>query len=788
MLKVTRQTPKQTIPPRKSMRQIIQKLNNHSVTTCNEEALQPEINYQKCLERIISQENQKPVRKRKCQQLEASSPKRKRQATLHPPASKPPQSHQEGIRKRPAASHTDFSQVEQCKKRKKLPRKTITIEKEPDTAIPKDTKGQKTSLTDCVPAGISGAPKSVTRSLRKRAIKEAIPLETGPKARLYTKTSTISGAGLGLFAGKTFQPKEFITWYDGDIQNATESDLREVRDSTELCKWSHVATVGKHRIIHGLQAPIAGRGGGSFINDNHDPMTAYNAQLYTMESTLDPRTPQGRELYIQATKKISPGEEIFMPYGRDYWKHFHDSYPDAYEEIFEPQFLYIKQIKQALKKSINEDSGRLCSVLGVLKDTPVIQYEELKDIHKNWDAHNCRYALYRAGLIGIDKMMLTTIRLLKPESDAYFELLGRYVCYRTSQIHDQKKQSEYAKDIAGQWNSMAIRGRGENKKKYPLCIPKNGLFNDDDTKWTTGHIQVFYCFYGASYFNLDAKRMVFVIKALNKNCAMYRALMKQYIMRELDLKEGECIDFTNLSIQKKQNMLMNYFVKREYLSLPMSEGEFVNNCTRDNLKKYLIQEGFTVQTSDTSYASSIPYFLNRADNEQKYKTALTSICQQYDYDLSYIVKPRDYQQFEGKQGITFRPLDGFEHQEEFCDKHTLFMQYIHLFGFDCPEIYPYATTKTLNILLRKMKPDYRHPTKGNMLAQEFIALVFSRHNGTDLSISRLKPALKELRHLLPPEMREKPDALLIKELMEQGHALHEKYSQAPSALNQQSNA
>jgi SET domain-containing protein len=140
---------------------------------------------------------------------------------------------------------------------------------------------------------------------------------------IEVKQSSIPESGNGLFATRDFNEGEIITTYDGEtIDFKTAGELRKQG------KASHIRTLVRMSIcVDGFKDPADAhrKGGGSFCNDaNYSGDTAgvskyqNNAKFSVENSAKDPR----EICYIRALKDIKSGEEIFVSYGRDYWKDF----------------------------------------------------------------------------------------------------------------------------------------------------------------------------------------------------------------------------------------------------------------------------------------------------------------------------------------------------------------------------------------------------------------------------------------------------------------------------------
>ena len=150
--------------------------------------------------------------------------------------------------------------------------------------------------------------------------------------------SGIAGAGLGLFATRDFQAGEPITEYTGQLISHAQGRKLSLADR------SHVrARFGFRDAIDGKRMPdgtpitdpatqMAGRGIAAFAND------AYNSATYSNNADFDIKNSPAtdaiiergninrldregeRVVFIRATRLIKAGEEIFIPYGTDYWR------------------------------------------------------------------------------------------------------------------------------------------------------------------------------------------------------------------------------------------------------------------------------------------------------------------------------------------------------------------------------------------------------------------------------------------------------------------------------------
>jgi SET domain-containing protein len=101
-------------------------------------------------------------------------------------------------------------------------------------------------------------------------------------------------SGLGLFATKPFQRRDFIIEYTGEHISTKEADRRGGRYLFVVSDTETIDGKGRENIAR-------------YINHSCTP----NAEAELDEDELRVR--------IYARKKILPGEEIFYDYGKEYW-------------------------------------------------------------------------------------------------------------------------------------------------------------------------------------------------------------------------------------------------------------------------------------------------------------------------------------------------------------------------------------------------------------------------------------------------------------------------------------
>ena len=115
---------------------------------------------------------------------------------------------------------------------------------------------------------------------------------------LRIRPSGVPGAGLGLFAAAGFKRGDVIAPYEGEKLTRRRVDERygDERGEYVLCRDS------KRCIDSAATNSSAAR----FANDSRGTDFRNNARF--------------RALRVEATRRIRPGDEIFVAYGKDYWR------------------------------------------------------------------------------------------------------------------------------------------------------------------------------------------------------------------------------------------------------------------------------------------------------------------------------------------------------------------------------------------------------------------------------------------------------------------------------------
>lgn len=127
--------------------------------------------------------------------------------------------------------------------------------------------------------------------------------------------SQIAGAGRGLYTVRPFRKGELITFYDGYrlLSHDGASALRQLDPS----RVSHLRTLESGRtVIDGFREPLPGTGAASFCNDGRS--AARNNARFVTRSPV--RSSPLQAVFLQATRNLAVGDEVYVSYGRNYWR------------------------------------------------------------------------------------------------------------------------------------------------------------------------------------------------------------------------------------------------------------------------------------------------------------------------------------------------------------------------------------------------------------------------------------------------------------------------------------
>jgi SET domain-containing protein len=121
--------------------------------------------------------------------------------------------------------------------------------------------------------------------------------------QLVVKESTIPGSGKGLFTKKFIPKGTRIVEYKGRI-----TTWKEVKNDSDN---GYIYTVNRTHVIDALPTPKA------LARYANDARGLVKVKGITNNCTY---TNEGLQAYIESIKDIPAGAEIFVSYGKDYWK------------------------------------------------------------------------------------------------------------------------------------------------------------------------------------------------------------------------------------------------------------------------------------------------------------------------------------------------------------------------------------------------------------------------------------------------------------------------------------
>lgn len=156
--------------------------------------------------------------------------------------------------------------------------------------------------------------------------------------RLRVAPSTIPGGGLGVFADDDFAKGEVLTQYIGELL-----DRKQAMELRRQGKATHMATLNQHQIIDAqheidhkadwkqktkgfpvggfTNAPLSPEGTNSQFCVQEKQPRAWSENIFALRNQKGELKEKPSEtLWIRSIRPIKRGEEIFVPYGRSYWK------------------------------------------------------------------------------------------------------------------------------------------------------------------------------------------------------------------------------------------------------------------------------------------------------------------------------------------------------------------------------------------------------------------------------------------------------------------------------------
>jgi hypothetical protein len=131
--------------------------------------------------------------------------------------------------------------------------------------------------------------------------------------------SHIDNAGRGLFAQEAFQVGDLVTYYDGPIIRYRPVLPPELQSHARQLEFHRFTILGNYPPFNQARP---GFGGAAFINDGRK-LYAVNVEFIHLDSRRFAQTgsPFERIIAVRALRSIAVGDEIYVSYGPDYWRH-----------------------------------------------------------------------------------------------------------------------------------------------------------------------------------------------------------------------------------------------------------------------------------------------------------------------------------------------------------------------------------------------------------------------------------------------------------------------------------
>ena len=127
---------------------------------------------------------------------------------------------------------------------------------------------------------------------------------------LYLKKSLIPGAGKGLFVKKEFKRGDIVCEYEGEVVPWSVCEKR-----AEAGHEGYAFFITKNRCVDAYFTPEAM---GRYANDAKG---IGRIEGLRNNAQYEIKTRQGeKKVFIVATRTIKVDDEVFVDYGKDYWK------------------------------------------------------------------------------------------------------------------------------------------------------------------------------------------------------------------------------------------------------------------------------------------------------------------------------------------------------------------------------------------------------------------------------------------------------------------------------------
>jgi len=172
------------------------------------------------------------------------------------------------------------------------------------------------------------------------------------------RKSLINKAGNGLFAERAFSPNEIITEYTGlIIEYIPPNKLPwDWFSHSRALTYKQFTIIGNRtetgELITDAAVSRRGEGGAAFINDARiekmDNVMFTHINTVTFDDALgrpEKRLWDGRMMVAIATRNIQSGEELYVPYGENFWKREEEERCAPKFGLNPPKFVNVRLLK-----------------------------------------------------------------------------------------------------------------------------------------------------------------------------------------------------------------------------------------------------------------------------------------------------------------------------------------------------------------------------------------------------------------------------------------------------------
>jgi hypothetical protein len=126
---------------------------------------------------------------------------------------------------------------------------------------------------------------------------------------LNVESSKIKNAGKGVITYEDIESGQFIGYYEGKLEK-----------SNGRCVGDYSFSLNR---MWYLDARFFPRAYMAMINDSKGSKYKNNCEFVTLTMDEDGKklSPKDRKIFLQATRDIKAGEELYASYGDDYWSY-----------------------------------------------------------------------------------------------------------------------------------------------------------------------------------------------------------------------------------------------------------------------------------------------------------------------------------------------------------------------------------------------------------------------------------------------------------------------------------